>query len=75
MYVPGVAQVTQLRISKRSFKYSRGSPEFPNQNLRQIGYLQFKSYTTYKQIIISNIQISLYNTEKNSSEFSQEIIS
>ena len=36
MYVPGVAQVTQLRISKRSFKYSRGSPEFPNQNLRQI---------------------------------------
>ena len=47
--VPRVAHVTHLRISKQGLKYSRGAPEFPNQNLRQIGYLEFKSFTWYKQ--------------------------
>ena len=28
---------TQLRNSKQSLEHSHGSPEFPNQNLRQIG--------------------------------------
>ena len=35
--VPVVAQVTPLEISNQANKHSRGSLEFPKQNLRQIG--------------------------------------
>ena len=35
--IPVESGPNQVRISKPSSEHSRGSPKFPNQNLRQIG--------------------------------------